>query len=449
MALSGVTPSYPRAVEATSATTQGGYAMKSYVRLWFVIALALVPLWQGGGAVAQDDAQPLKIGALLPFSGDLSDFGQPMFNGVELAVNEINEAGGVNGMPIELVRGDSATSPQQSVEEARRLVEVEGVNAIIGPAGSGSTLQVVEAVTGPSSILHFSASATSPALTIANDNDFFFRTTISDAAQGVVLADLAVEEGYTSACTMYVNNAYGQGLSDVFTTAFEERGGTVTAQVPHEQEQASYASELSACTEGEPDVLVAISYPESLRVYVREALEAGTVTNFLFSDGGRSPEAFAELGWDYFQDMYGTSAGAPETEAGTAFDAAYQDAYGDPPSIPYLRESYDAVYLIALAAELAGSTDPAEMRDALRDVSNEPGEVVNPGPEGWESAVSLIADGQDIDYQGAAGSLDFDDAGDVVIGTIITWQIQGEDIVVVRTEEIDLRAEAGAATPAS
>src|SRR5690606_11355111 len=135
-------------------------------------------------------------------------------------------------------------------------------------------------------------------------------------------------------------NAYGQGLSEVFTAEFEERGGTVVAQVPHEQEQPSYASELATCTADEPDVLVAISYPESLRVYVREALESGNVTDFLFSDGGRSPELFAELGWDFFQGTYGTSPGAPETDAGDAFDAAYQEAYGDPPSIPFLRESY-------------------------------------------------------------------------------------------------------------
>ncbi len=422
--------------------------MKSYVRLWFVLALALVPLWQGGGAVAQD-AQPLKIGALMPFSGDLSDFGQPMYNAVELAVNQINEAGGVNGMPIELVRADSATSPQQSVEEARRLIEVEGVNAIIGPAGSGSTLQVVEGVTGSADVLHFSASATSPALTIANDDDFFFRTTISDAAQGIVLADLAVEQGFESACTMYVNNAYGQGLTEVFTSSFEAQGGTVTAQVPHEQEQASYASELSTCLADDPDVLVAISYPESMRVYVREALESGDATNFLFSDGGRSPEAFAELGWDYFQGMYGTSSGAPETEAGAAFDAAYEDAYGDPPSIPYLRESYDAAFLIALAAEQAGSSDSAAMRDVLRDVANAPGEAIIPGPDGWATATSLIAEGQEIDYQGASGSLDFDDAGDVAVGTIVTWQVDGEEVVVVRSEEVDLRQATGAATPAS
>src|SRR5690606_39787082 len=101
-------------------------------------------------------------------------------------------------------------------------------------------------------IVQISPASTSPALTDANDNDFLFRTTISDAAQGVVLAQLAQEQGFQTACTMYTNNAYGQGLSEVFAREFERLGGQVLAQVPHEQEQASYAAELATCTEGNP-----------------------------------------------------------------------------------------------------------------------------------------------------------------------------------------------------
>ena len=423
--------------------------MKSYVRLLMIIAIAFVPLLQSGDVAgrAQDDAEPLKIGVLMPFSGDLSDFGQPMFNAVELAVNQINEAGGVNGQPIEIVRGDSATSPQQSVEEARRLVEIEGVSAIIGPAGSGTTLQVVEGVTGSAGILQFSGSATSPALTIANDNDFFFRTPISDAAQGVVMAQKAIDEGYTTACTMYVNNAYGQGLSEVFTAEFESLGGTVTGEVPHEQQQASYASELSVCAEGGPELLVAISYPESLRVYVREALEGGEITNFLFSDGGRSPELFAELGWENFEGMFGTSPGSQETEAGAAFDVAYEEAYGEVPSVPFLREKYDAAFLVALSAQVAGSSDPAAMRDALRDIANAPGTEVGPGVEGWEAAVSALDSGEDINYEGATGSVELDDAGDVATGTIVIWQVTGEEVVVQESREVNLQDSGGSATP--
>ncbi|MDI3339666.1 MAG: ABC transporter substrate-binding protein [Sphaerobacter sp.] len=382
--------------------------------------------------------EALKIGMLAPFTGDLSDFGPAFWNAAMLAVEEINSAGGVLGQSVELIRADDGTSPQQGVEEARRLIEVEGVSAIIGAAASGVTLPVAESVTGRAGIVQISPASTSPALTTANDNDFLFRTTISDAAQGVVLAALAKEQGFTKACTLYTNNAYGQGLSETFAEEFEAQGGTVTAQVPHEQEQASYASELATCTADNPDVLAAISYPESARVYLREAIEQGLVQNFLFVDGTKSEEQFADLGWQYFEGMWGTAPGALDTDAGEAFDAAYEQKYGRRPELPFLRESYDAVYVIALAAQQAGSTDPTAIRDALRDIANPPGETILPGPDGWAQALELIAAGQDVNYEGAASPADFDANGDVLKGAIEVWRVENGAIVVKETRQIDL-----------
>jgi branched-chain amino acid transport system substrate-binding protein len=414
-----------------------------------ILIVPLLTTLLGSSARAQDDAGPLKIAVLFPFTGDLSDFGQPFLNSAQLAVDQINAAGGVNGQPMELVQGDSATSPQQAVEEARRLIELEGVSAIVGPAGSGETLPVAESVTGPAGVLEVTMSATSPALTIAKDNDFLFRTVISDAAQGVVMADVAQEQGYGSACVLYVNNAYGQGLNDAFADRFTAQGGTITAQVPVEQEQASYASELAQCTEGDPDVMIAVAYPESGRVFLRELIEGGNAPNLIFSDGLQAPDMFAELGWNVFEGSYGTAAGAPETDAAGVFNQAWQEAYGDMPAVPYLREINDAIYLIALAAEQAGSNDSAAIRDALREVANEPGTAVGPGQEGWQAAVASIDGGEDINYEGAAGPVDLDENGDVSRGTIVVWQVQGEAIETADSRDVDLTADESAATPVS
>src|SRR5918998_888995 len=430
-----------------------GWRVSTSVKRGLVAALILiVPLLTtllGPSARAQDEAGPLRVAVLFPFTGDLSDFGDPFLQAAELAVNEINAAGGGNGQPIELVQGDSATSPQQAVEEARRLIELEGVSAIVGPAVSGETLPVAESVTGPAGVLEVTMSATSPALTIANDNDFLFRTVISDAAQGVVMADLAREQGYQSACVLYVNNAYGQGLSDAFAERFTAEGGTITAQVPHEQEQASYASELAACTEGSPDVMIAAAYPESGRVFLRELVESGEAPSLIFSDGLQAPDMFAELGWEVFEGSYGTAAGAPETDAAEVFAQAWEEAYGEIPAVPYLREINDAIFLIALAAEQAGSNDPAAIRDALREVANEPGTEVGPGQEGWQAAVEGIGAGEDVNYEGAAGPVDLDENGDVSRGTIIIWQVQGEAIETADSRDVDLGGDDTAATPVS
>lgn len=410
------------------------------------------PLWRLGAALllvipmlmavsfsaVQAQDEPLKIGTLFPFTGDLSDFGPAFWNAAELAVNQINEGGGVNGQPVELLRGDTATSPQQAVTEATRLIDIEGVSAIVGPAGSGEALPVAESVAGPAGVTVISPSATSPALTVANDNGVFFRTTISDAAQGVVIADLALEAGYGTACVLFLNNAYGQGLNEAFAERFTAEGGVVTAQVPHEQEQASYASELATCTADSPDVLVAIGYPESAGVFLRELLEAGDAPALLLSDGLRSEDLFAELGWESFDGTIGTSAGAAESEESTAFTTAYEEAYGPMASVPYLREVYDAVFLIAAAAQLGGANDAAAVNAGIQVVASAPGTTFAGGAAGWEAAVAALEAGEDIDYVGASGPVDLDDAGDVSLGAITVWQVQGEEIVVVETRDIDL-----------
>jgi ABC-type branched-subunit amino acid transport system substrate-binding protein len=384
---------------------------------------------------------PLKIGLLLSYTGDLSDFGPAHENAARLAVKEINAAGGVLGAPVEVVKGDDATDPSQGVSEATRLINVEHVQVILGALASGVTLPVAESVTGPNHILQISEASTSPALTAAKDNDFLFRTTISDAAQGVVLAKLATDLGLKSVCTMYINNAYGQGLSEIFTENFEKAGGTVTAQVPHESEQATYASELDKCTSGGPDALAALAYPQSGRVFLREAVEAGKVKTFLFCDGTKSADMFKDLGWSTFDGMKGTAPYSLEVAAGSAFETAYTAEYGSTPPLPYMREIYDAVYLVALAAEKAGSTDPTAIRDALRDVANAPGETVAPGTDGYKAALELLADGKDINYEGAAGPVDLDKNGDVLIGAIEEWHVDAaaQDLVTDAVFRVDLK----------
>ena len=172
--------------------------------------------------------------------------------GVELAIKHINDAGGIFGRPVELVTGDTQVDTVQGVEEARRLVEVEGVHAIVGPLSSTVTIAVAESVTGPAGVPTISPSATSPAVSVAEDDGYLFRSTISDAAQGVILAALAADEGYDNVGVIFRNDAYGQGLADAFEAAF---GGSVTS-ASIEQGAASYLSELQSAADGDAPVLV-------------------------------------------------------------------------------------------------------------------------------------------------------------------------------------------------
>ncbi len=206
--------------------------------------------------------------------------------------------------------------------------------------------------------------------------------------------------------------------------------------VPHEMVQPTYASELSRATGGNPDVLAAISYPESAQIYLREALEGGYIDTFIFCDGTKSPDMNEAVGVDKLEGTYGTAPGSPMTDARRIFEANYESAFAVVPPLPYMDTTYDAVVLIALAAEKAGTTtDSVAIRDALRDVANPPGEVVGPGIEGIWKAMELVRQGKDINYEGAGGSQDFNERGDV-ISTIEIWKIEGGEIV--STERFEL-----------
>ncbi len=387
------------------------------------------------GTGSTGEMTPLRIGYLADFSGALAEFGPAIQTGVDLAVKHINEAGGVHGLPIEVVVGDDQTDPTAATEEARRLIEIEGVSAIVGPLASGVAIAVAESVAVPAGVVVISPSATSPGLTTVNDNGFLFRSTTSDAAQGVVLAKLATDEGLDNVGVVYLNGAYGQGLADAFEGAFE---GTVTA-ASFEDGQASYLAELQAAAAGGAETLVAIGYPAQAQVFIREALENELFSSFLFVDGTKSQELIDTLGAEALEGFKGTApTGGPETDAFAAWQAAYEAEYGSVPELPFIREAYDAVVAIALAAEAAGSNDGAAIRDQLARIGGPGGDVYLPGAEGVAAALAAVAAGDDIDFEGSATTLNWNEDGDVTTGYIGIFQYTGGTIVELEVVPFDL-----------
>ena len=374
--------------------------------------------------------EPIKIGSLMDQTGELGEFGGPMDVAVRLAAEHVNAAGGVlDGRMIEILTEDGQTSDVVSVDAARKLVNVDGVSALVGPLSSGITLAIANAVTVPNQVPQISPSATAPSLTLLEDDDFLFRTAPSDAFQGVVLADLAWELGYRNAAVLFVNNAYGQGLADQFEESFTALGGQVTP-VAHESGQPSYASELTAASANDPDVLVAISYPVSAGVYIREAIDSGASDTFLFVDGSRSEDLIAAVGGEDLEGAYGTAPGAVDNEGTQRFDAEFAE-FSEGAGGIFLRESYDAAILFALAIEAAGSDDPVAIRDALRSVAGGPGAEIGPGAAEIARALELLRNGEEINYQGASGPVDLDANGDVS-GAMEIWKIENGEIVSER-----------------
>ena len=408
------------------------------------LTAGLVLLLLVAGAVAascggngEEEAEQLRIGYLADRSGSLAELGDVISVGVELAVQHINEAGGVNGRDVVLVSGDTKVNPTQGVEEARRLVEVEGVQAIVGAISSTVTLAVTESVIGPSGVVMITPSASSPALSTSKDNDFLFRSAPSDVAKGVILAALAREEGLDNVGLLYRDDAYGQGLAEVFTQHF---GGTVSAASYSALGQTSYLAELQQAASGGADLLVVVAFPGEAEVFLRESIENGVFRKFVFADATRSEDLAAKIGPERLDGARGTAPGSgPDEPSTAAWNRAYVAQFGEQPARAYVREGYDAVIAIALAAEAAGSADSAAIRDQLRNVVQPPGRTVIAGPEGVAAALEAVRNGEEIDYDGAASPLDWNATGDLVTGFVEIWEYRGGKIVAIESRAFDLR----------
>jgi ABC-type branched-subunit amino acid transport system substrate-binding protein len=405
-----------------------------------VIVLSLILAGCGGPAGPTE----VKMGALVPLTGALSEFGEGFRKAGDLAVAQLEEA----GVAIDFVYADTETSAMPGVDAARNLVDVENVVALIGAASSGVTMPIAESVSIPSEVPQISNASTNPLMSnLPSDEgkDFLFRTCPSDALQGVVLGKLAADEGYQTASVLYVNNPYGEGLAEVFQEAFEAQGGQVLSLVPHDETPApTYVTELNQVMDGEPDVMVALGYPGQATVYLKEFFEAGynETTDLLFVDGTKSTEMPAELGADLLAGYFGTAPGTVGGEPLEIFQADYEAEYGELPPLPFMSNFYDAVIVAGLAAAACDAKDmditPTCVRDHLREVGNPPGETITPGVESLTNAIELLNDGQAINYEGAAGAVDFDENGDVVT-PIEVWKYVAEEpyIESVRMEEVE------------
>ena len=352
-----------------------------------------------GGAMA-DGHGAIKLGVSLGFTGPLESLAPAMAGGAELAMGEVNAAGGIlDGKMFEAVQGDSTCiDASAATSVAERLVTSDGVAGIVGAMCSGATGAILANVAVPNGIVMVSPSATSPGLTTAEDNGLFFRTAPSDARQGVIISEILAENGITNVAVSYTNNDYGKGLADAFESAFEAAGGTVTINAAHEDNKADYSAEVGALAAAGGEVLVVAGYVDSGGSgIVRAALDTGAFDTFYFPDGMVSEQ----LGLNFPGEIDGSFGANPGTDSNGA--QLYQDmatAGGFDGTSPFSAESYDAAAMIMLAMQAAGSADPADYKDTLMDVANAPGEVILPGE--LAKAIQILKDGGDVDYSGAS-----------------------------------------------
>ncbi len=383
------------------------------------VLLMVVTMSVGCGLFeGEDEASQLKIGLLLNFTGspEASADRQRAF---ELAILHVNEAGGVLGMPVIGVVADATGDPDTAVEEATRLVDEEGVHAIVGPNASSASLPVAEKISASHRIPTVSPSATSPALTDVHDEGYFFRTALSDVAQGPILADVTRRQGFTNIALIYQDDAYGAGLADAFTSSWDG----LLQSVSVDPNLADFTGPLLESTRSGSQALVVIGF-EGLSIgLVKQAIDIGYYSEFVFADAAKRLSLVEQIGVDRLAGMYGTgSAHAPHSDDTEAWDDAYIAVYGELPVLSYVKETYDATVAIALAAEAAGSLDGEAIRDELRNIAGPPGEAIPGTPDGIADTLEGLRAGGDIDYDGTSGVLEWDEHGDVRRGYIGVWR---------------------------
>lgn len=362
-----------------------------------------------GGSADLPAASPagdgvLKIGTLLPETGDLALRGSSQFVGVELAVQEINAAGGFKGEHVVLTRGDSGDSTTYIANQTVENHLTEGVDVIVGAASSDVSFRVIDTITG-SGVIQFSPASTSPDLTRYDDKGLFFRTAPSDVLQGKVLADLILEEGHTKPFILARQDPYGEGLLKYTSEPLEEAGAT-PSNVVYDPYVGDFTAGVDQAVLAEPDAIVLIGYSESEQI-IKEMIAKGIGPSdipLLLVDGniGSALSTNFTVG-----ELAGVRGTLPSAELTTEFRERMLEVDPGLIDFSYGPESYDAVIITALAAEIAGTDFPPDVAAEINGVTRD-GTICT----GFGECRDLIAEGEDIDYEGVGGPYNFTEEGE-------------------------------------
>src|SRR6056297_1625297 len=340
----------------------------------FLLATTAAAMATGSAHAQSGD---ITLGVLLGFTGPAESLAADTAGGAEAAMAEVDESGlllggiGVTAARADATRIDAAAA----TAAAERLITSEGVSGIVGALCSGATGAAFQNVALPNGMVMISPSATSPGLSNIEDDGLFFRTAPSDARQGVVMANILLEQGVEEVAVTYTNNDYGKGLSDAFEAASAELGSLASA--------------------GGDRLVVAGYIDQGGPGIIQAALDAGAFDTFHLPDamiGDSMQERFGT-------DIEGSTGQVPGTDSpGAAMMDGIGEARGFNGTAPFAPEAYDAAALILLAMQASDSTDPTVYKDSVMDIANAPGEQIFPGE--LAKALQILADGGDIDFEG-------------------------------------------------
>lgn len=384
-----------------------------------------------------DSNAGLKLGSLLPVTGDLASIGQNMPLAVNLAKDAVNACGGVNGKPVEVINEDDQTDPTVGATAMTKLAEVDKVAGVVGSFASSVSSAAVD-VAVRNKVMLISPGSTSPVFTgRAKAGDFqgyWARTAPPDTYQAQALAVLAHKKGFKRVATVAINNDYGVGFEQEFIKAFEKLGGTIINKekpVRYDPKAATLDSEAAQAFGDKPDAVVAILYAETGSLLLKSAYEQGLMkgVTVLLTDGVYSEDFTKQVGKtkdgkSILANALGTVPGA-DGQALASLTTLWKEKTGKEVTA-YVPHTWDASALLMLAAQAAKGNTGEAIASKLREVANAPGKEVTDVCEG----LKLLQQGEDINYQGASGNVDVDENGDVV-GSYDVWTVKEDGSLAV------------------
>ncbi|QBI22168.1 amino acid ABC transporter substrate-binding protein [Egibacter rhizosphaerae] len=383
----------------------------------------------------EDDA--LELGYLLPETGDLAFLGEGMIAATELAVERMNEAGGVLDNDVTLEGRDEAGEADIASESADDLLAT-GVDAVVGAAATGMSVAVIDQITG-SEVVQCSPSNTGPIFTDYDDGGYYFRTAPTDALQGPVLADEILADGYGTVAIAARGDDYGEGLADAVNDAVTEAGGEVLEQIIYDVDAATFDAEVEQLEAAGADAVVIVSFEEGVQL-LQTMIEAGLGPDDIGvygADGIREGDFAERVDPDDPNVLDGLRGTAPDPSVDEDFLDDLAEYAGELEAEQFAPQAYDCANLAGLAALAGESADSQTIQENMIDVTTGDTECAS-----FEECAGLLEDGESIAYVGTAGPYEFTDAGEPSRGTYEVWEwidgeLEGTDQVEADIEVIE------------
>jgi branched-chain amino acid transport system substrate-binding protein len=330
----------------------------------------------GNGSSGGSSEDVIKIGANLELSGAVASYGSSIADGIELAVEEINKDGGIDGKQIEIVKVDNKSDAAEATNAAIKLTSQDQVTAIIGAATSGNTVAQAQIANDNKTIL-LSPSGTSPNVTVSEDgklNEFVFRTSFIDPFQGTVAANFAADELKVTKAAIFADSAsdYAKGLAASFKETFEAAGGEIVSEESYVAKDTDFRSTLTRIKAENPEFIFIPGYYEEVGLIVKQAREMGIDVALMGADGWDSPKLVELAGAEALNNTFITnhySSEDPDEKIQT-FVSTFKEKYDDKSPDAFNALGYDSVYLLADAIERAGGVDATKIKDALAETKD-------------------------------------------------------------------------------